>query len=510
MASSTNDPNSDQQRYRDERERVKSADVDERDRAALLAFGDYKDGQGATSTAYNQLLSTRLCAEIAQATDSPALVDSGQGEYELLYGRLKNADVPDRFLTHTGPDGWSEGRLRNFRNDLKQLFLYLGSRHNDAREWTDDDAREWAEDIEVRAPPKPKVDPNDLLRPDELAALWSTIDNIRDRAMFALLYCTWQRNAVCRSFLVGDVELRDGIEGSIKINIDASGRKGASGEKPLSWATGPVGKWLDESHPSRNEPGFKSAPLLCVNNDSGLGDKGDMLADSNSINRRLRTWAKRAGLDKDRWDTQTGRKQRTLRAHLLRYTGAVRAAKSDEYSESTVKQWANWAQSSKQLDRYIQLTDEDVLASWAAAHDINQSVFDSDQPEFGTCGRCGGPIEDWLPTCPACGHDPGDEPPEPSAAVTMSEKELREMVRETVRDVLGVDRNPENIGDAVDVGTETNRLLAGDSTPVDADPKADLLAELGLDVEPDADAETIMEELRDTPLYRTTSGEADG
>lgn len=402
---SLNDPNDDRNRYRKERERVVDAVKDDRIPEdvgdALLAFGDHKDESSAKTTATRQLQYCRRCADMANSVGAPPMTEWDQGDFEAFYGRLKNAEVPDRFLRYVGPEGWGDGSLRNFKNGLKQFLVYLASRDNDDRAWTDDDSREWVDDIELGAPPKPKVDPHDLLAPDELSAMWSVIEGLRDRALFAIAYCTWQRNAVIRSFRLGDVEVYNGgVEGVIRIYEDALGRKGASGRKPLSWAVGPVTQWI-EAHPRRDDP---DAPLLCVTHDAGDAEVGAPLSTAESVNRRLRKWAKQAGLERDRWDTNYGRRQRTVRAHLLRYTGATRAAKSDVYSEPTVKKWGGWNQSSDQLDRYIQLTDDDVLASWARAHDINSDIFEAEHPEYGNCGRCEGPVEDWLPACPSCGH----------------------------------------------------------------------------------------------------------
>lgn len=432
------DPRDDTRQYRRAREKVRetadprdregwdltSEPVPEIDREAILAFGEVKDDASARTTATGQMRYARICAEIAADVDAPPLTEWGQAEFERFYARLKNSEVPDFYVRHVSGETWGDGSLRNFKNALKQLLLYLGDRADGARPWTDADARDWVEDVTLGAPPQPDVRAEDLLGPAELAAMWAAIDSLRDRAMFAVLYCTWQRNATVRSFRVGDVEFHDGgAVATVSINEDASGRKGATGAKPLSWAAGPVKEFLD-SHPRGDDPG---AALLCVTHDSGDAQLGAPLSSSNAINRRLRTIAKRAGLEKDRWDTSTGRKQRTARAHLLRYTGATRAAKSDEYAEATVKRWAGWVQSSDQLDRYIQQADDDVLASWASTHEIETDAFDAQQPEFGSCGRCNGPVENWLRSCPSCGHEIGAEAP------GRTEVDVREVVREEIQ-----------------------------------------------------------------------------
>lgn len=401
------DPNDDRGRIDREQDRIDAADMAEADRDALGKWRIYLENNVSLRYASQQLLNVREAAEIAEDIGAPPLSAWDEADFKEFYNRLSRDDVPDEY----GPDGgWKEGTLRNKKQHLKNFHKWLG--------------REWAGDIEIGAAPSPTVEPDDLLRPDELADLWDATDHARDEALVALPLCTWQRNAVVRSFRVGDVHLNGGGEAWVRIFRDASGRKGATGKKPLSWAAGPLKRWLDK-HPGGDD---EDAPLLAVIANTGTAEPGDPLQNNETLNQRLRFLAEKAGLDRDRWDRNTGRKERTIRAHLLRYTGATRAAKSDDFGESTVKKWGNWTQSSEQLDRYIQLTDDDVLASWAAAHDVSGEAFESDRPEFGTCERCSAPVEEWHATCPTCGHDVGEEAPE---TVPRPEVEqLRERVEE--------------------------------------------------------------------------------
>ena len=397
------DPNSDQRHYDRQRAKIRDAvdagDLSEREGEALLAFGVSKRASASLRTAGTQLDYAMRSALIASAVGLGPLLDATEGEFSNLHDRIAGADVPERFLRYVGDGGWSDGTLRNFRNASKQYLLFVDGATEDDRAWTRTGGRDWVEHVKLGRQPKPKVDPYDLFGPDELAAIWKAIDSKRDAALFGLLYCTWQRNAVIRSFRVGDVEIYNGgVEGAVRIYDDALGRKGATGRKGLSWAVAPVNQWL-EVHPT----GVDDDPLICVTHDAGDAEVGSPLTKARAVNRRVRKWAERAGLERDRWDTDHGRKQRTARAHLLRYTGATRAAKSPDFSEAQVKQQGGWVQSSKQLDRYIQLTDEDVLGAWASAHGHETSAFGNEQPEFGKCGRCECPVENWLPTCPACG-----------------------------------------------------------------------------------------------------------
>lgn len=410
---------------------------------ALLAFGVDKKANHPLSTVSNQLWLAARVAMMSEAVGFGPLLEIDKGAFSSLHDRMSEGEVPDRFLTYAGPNGWSEGYLRNFLNASKQYLLFVDGEPDDDRTWTRESEREWVDDVELGKPPDPKVDPSDLFGPDELAAMWTAIESKRDAALFGLLYSTWQRNAVVRSFRVGDVEIHNGgTEGAVRIYKDALGRKGASGLKGLSWAVSPVKDWLD-AHPT----GDQEDPLICVTHDTGDAQAGDPLSKGRSVNRRIRKWAKWAGLARERWDPSHGRKEATGRAHLLRYTGATRAAKSADFSESHVKKQGGWTQSSKQLDRYIQLTDEDVLANWAAAHGHVSSAFSSERPEFGHCGRCNAPIENWLPSCPGCGMDIDDEPPEPEITKSTVRNQMDDYLTETFAGMLkGFDKELESMG----------------------------------------------------------------
>lgn len=386
--SETADPRNDVRRYNNERERINRAmqegDIADSDGEVLLEWGAHLRNVNEVSTAHGNMSSCRKAAEKAAAVGMPAVSTWDEATLDTFMVRMEDADFPEEHQNPRSDDGtWSEGYVRNVRQHLKNLFVWLG--------------REWAEDYYIGAPAEGKVERSDLLEQDELTALWEAAEHPRDEVLVALPLVTWQRNAVLRAFRLRDVEFSDdGTSGTIRIFEDALGRKRAKGKKPLTWATGPVKRWM-EKHPRR---GDLDAPLICVITDSGNAEKGSQLGNAETYNKRLRTLAKRAGLDRDRWDTSEGRKERTIRAHILRYTGATRAAISDTFSESTVKAWGGWKQSSEQLDRYIQVVDEDVIASADAAHGRETDL--PERPEFSSCPSCSAAIEEWHPACPAC------------------------------------------------------------------------------------------------------------
>lgn len=386
---STQDPRNDRGRYKNERRRVREAIekglITDADGEELLAFGDNLRGRHEPSTSSTQLGGVRRAAIMATAAGFPPLVEWDEQALDRFMVRMEDDDLPDEELERGGGP-WREGTRRNYKQCLKNFLGYLG--------------REWAEDIYIGAPAKGSVERDDLLTQDELTALWEVADHPRDECLLALPLVTWNRNAALRALRVRDVEIADGDQtGFIRLNDSALGQKDATGKRPLTWGTGPVERLLSK-HPRRHDDDFEDAPLLYVITDAGGAEKGSMLSNNEAYNRRLRTLARRAGLERDRWESSYGRRERTIRAHILRYTGATRAALSDEYKEATIKKWGGWNMSSKQLDRYLQLFDDDVLAAADDAHGIDSSL--PQRPEFGQCPKCGAAIEEWHRACPTC------------------------------------------------------------------------------------------------------------
>lgn len=410
---STNDPNNEIRNYQNERQRVQDADISDRDRAAILRFGDHLRSDHSPNYSYQNMASCRKVAALAGVVGEPPLVEWDKPTYDRFMVRMEDGQFPDEHLPAKG--SWSEGYLRNFRQHLKNYFAFVG--------------HEWAPEVKIGKPPEPSVEREDLLTQDEMTALWEAADHPRDECILALPLATWQRNAALRALRVGDVHLPDNDRtGYVQINEDALGRKAASGKRPLTWATGPVERWLAK-HPARDDSDFDEAPLLCVITDAGDATRGAPLSTNESLNRRLRKLAERAGLDRDRWDTTHGRKQRTVSAHTLRYTGITRAAISDDYNDTTVKAWAGWEMDTPQLKRYVQVVEEDILAAADEAHGIETAL--AGRPAFDNCPKCGGPTEEWHNACPNCTTLLTDEIWQATEAVDETHEQATEEAIET-------------------------------------------------------------------------------
>ena len=375
------DPNSDIRKYENTRHRVQGADIPETDREILLEFGEAWFTMNEPSTAKANLFSTLKVAKLASTNGLPSLAEWEKTDFDSFAAQLKRAQldgVPD--------DGYSANYRRALKQHTKNLMKHLG--------------RDWYEDITVGAAPKSSITREDLITQDELAALFGAAEHPRDRCLLALPLATFQRNAALRALRLKDIHIPGASQtGYIALNDDADGQKRATGKRPLTWATAYVEKWL-EVHPRSDDP---EAPLLCVIGNSGNAERGAPLSRDASYNKRLRTLAERARLPEERYRTNTGRKETTIGAHLLRHTGITRAGLSEKFSDQVIKQWAGWTEDSDRLRDYMHLTDDDVLAAAAVAYgDDNAEAELAHRPEPGNCDRCGHATEAWMRACPNC------------------------------------------------------------------------------------------------------------
>jgi len=210
-------------------DKLDEADIDDRDRKAIKDLIRYQDTQRglAASTNVNNCSDLRLSAERA---DTPLVDMDREGVDALLFEYKHNYDM-------------AKGTLRNYRKAFRKFFRY----HD----------REWTEDIEIGAIPDRDVDADKTLTEDEISALRESADHPRNKALLEMVIDTWLRISAVGTLRVQDVDL-NGQAGTVTLNQEALGRKGARGKRPLTWRNPYVANCLDV-HPRRDDP---DAPLF--------------------------------------------------------------------------------------------------------------------------------------------------------------------------------------------------------------------------------------------------------
>lgn len=344
------------QKFQNQWERVQTADIDERDREAILAFVRALDAtdevnEGTLGARLNHL---RLSAERA---DVPLV-------------EMDRSDVDDLLFALKHEYDLSQGTRRNYRKSLRRFFL-----HRD---------REWAEDFSVGAPPDRSVDPDELLTDEEITALIDTPENPRDKAMVALLADTGLRVGAIASLRVRDVSF-EGPTATVTINEDAN-VKDASGTVPLTWSEGYVASWLDV-HPRRD-----ASDAALIHKHGGYHADGDDGAlNYQYLSRRVKEIADAAGIDRGRVNT-----------HNFRKTAISRWIR-EGLSEQAIKHRATWTVDSEQLATYSGVRDEELNDQILAHYDIATSDEGADRPDLEACPRCGTALRTADEYCPSCG-----------------------------------------------------------------------------------------------------------
>jgi integrase len=348
------------QQYRNQRQKLENADIDERDKQKVAKFIRVQDTNEdlEESTLVNHLSNLRLTAE----RNETALVDMDKEDVDEALYNLKR----DR--------GASDGTVRNYKKSLRKFFRSLG--------------RDWAEDIKVGAPPKREVQVDNLLTDEEFTAMLKSAPNPRDKALYALLLDSGLRIGAVGSLRVKDVDV-EGRTGKVSLNENANGLKDASGTLPLTWSKGYISNWLDV-HPERDNG---DAPLFYNTSDKDVANKeeNDPSLSYYHLQRRLKKMAEDAGVDKDK-----------VNPHNLRKTAITRWIR-DGLTEQEIKHRATWVKDSTMFEIYSQITDEEMNQQILDRYGIGEEEEHS-RPELERCSQCRTTLPTPTPRfCPGCG-----------------------------------------------------------------------------------------------------------
>lgn len=315
--------------------------------------------------------------KLAERADRPLVTfDASDDVYDLL----------ERFRTGQHPmvkdEGLAEGSLRQYRQAARLFFR-------------DELDREWAEDIEIGQVEPSPIGPDQILAGHEVDALLEEATNPRDRALIAFLVVTGQRITAALSIRVDDVDL-GADTGTVRLNDDAIGLKGASGPRPLLWARPYIANWL-EVHPDRHA---SDAPLFCATQggerprEDGATvswEPGDPLSRSQA-QRRIREVAEDAGVPTEK-----------VKLHNFRHT-AITRMREEGVHDDRIRFMVGVEPDSDILERYDQATNEEMLERIRDHHDI---AGDGDakvgRPTIEQCPDCRAPVRESAAFCADCG-----------------------------------------------------------------------------------------------------------
>ena len=359
MASVSDIHNFDDQ-FKYQLDKLDEADIEERDRKAIKEFIRYQDTQRglAASTNVNNCSDLRLSAERA---DTP-LVEMDRSDVDALLFKYKH----DYEM--------AKGTLRNYRKALKKFFRY----HD----------REWAEDIEIGAMPDREVDADKTLTEDEINRLREAADHPRNKALLEMLLDTGLRISAVGTLRVQDVDL-NGRAGTVTLNQEAVGRKGASGKRPLTWSKPYVANWLDV-HPRGDDP---DAPLFhrLTEPNGGWGEEDDGALTYYHLQRILKQIAEEADVSRDK-----------VNPHNFRKTAITQWIRQG-FSEQEIKHRATWVKDSRQFETYSQVTDEEMNHQILDKYGLAEEETERNKPDIEDCPQCQTTLRGSPRFCPGCG-----------------------------------------------------------------------------------------------------------
>lgn len=356
---STDDVHNFARRLENEHDRVRRADIPERDRDALMQFLVDKDGQIAVSSLEEYCRRIRMTATISPMP----LVEYELDDYERLVYQLRHEeDLTDK-------------TVRNRENTLCIFFKDILD-------------KEWVDDVErISVEPK-KVDPSDMLEPEDIKELISACRHQRDVALIEFLADTGARLGLVLSLRIKDLDL-EGDRATYRPNSDAVGLKDAEIKPyPIVDSAATIRGYLRETHPQSENP---DAALFHKFRQYDPGEAEDDGAISPTHTRNtLRRIAERSPVDKP------------VNPHNFRHSAITRMFR-EGYSRGQIQHRVQWTIDTDMWDRYVHLTaeelNEDIFAT-AGVADADGSKAD---PERRSCGQCREALAPHHEYCSRCG-----------------------------------------------------------------------------------------------------------
>jgi integrase len=359
------------------REAVEKGDVSEQDSDAILelcnAYDEQKfnspvptDSTGQKEKHREPTTLALWCQRLRLAASDIELTDAdvdGLNEYtEFL---LKEKDH-----RYNSGKGLSRNSVRAYQDSFRRFYRYhddLGVDPTEIATISRDDS---------------KVDPTDMLTPDEIQAAREAADNPRDLATLDLLLYTGQRNMAIRSLRIRDIDLENG---RYRLNDEMDGLKRAdeNGEwRPLLLAKASVQEWL-KYHPYADDP---DAYLLAPRPKYNEVDPTQMLA-RNAVSRVTNKIKERAQIDKP------------MHPHALRHNFVTLMKREYGLDDATIKYLIGHSQSSNVMETtYQHLDDEDHIQAAEEALGLRDPEEDSSLTPP-VCPQCGEPLPGDAKAC---------------------------------------------------------------------------------------------------------------
>jgi len=325
--------------------------------------GDMTDGSMAEYLKNLRVTSRRL--------DQIPLSELSEADMDAHVYDIRNSPEYGR-----GEDpGLSDATVRNVEHAVTHFLDLL-------------DLAEWAEDYNVTPQPKTRVTPEDVLEPEDIAALRDGANNMRDIALIEFLADTGVRIALAATLRVQDVDV-DSDTPTFTPNPNAKGLKGATIQPyPIIDSKAPLRNYLRSTHPRPDEPGVALFHKIPGHGNDFDGDGG---LSPETIRSQLRRAADNGGVDKP------------VNPHNFRHS-AVTRMRREGYDRAEVEHRVQWTVDTDMWETYEHIAGEEHNAAIFAEAGLAADGDDGPSTERFPCPNCTEPVPPHLDFCGKCGE----------------------------------------------------------------------------------------------------------
>lgn len=279
---------------------------------------------------------------------------------------------------HGAEDGLSNGTVRNIEFAVRRFLKVV-----------DVDGVEWAEDYELSDPVDNKVQPEDILVDEDIAALRDGANNLRDVAIIEFLADSGARLSLVGSLRVRDLDL-DKDRPTYTPNPNAAGLKGAAiREYPIIDSKSTLRTYLRTTHPRPDDPDV--AFFHTIPGHGNDWEDGDGALTPTTIRRQLRRAADNGGVDKP------------VNPHNFRHS-AITRMRREGYDRAEVEHRVHWTVDTDMWEVYEHISGEQHNeAIWQAAGMADEEEGpDASRSRCPNCTELIAPHHDY---CPQCGDE---------------------------------------------------------------------------------------------------------
>jgi integrase len=360
-------------------ELLEAADINERDRAAIRAFCEYRRDVDdlKPSSLISNLSPLRLGAERANVP----LVDMGEREFVSFVDLLKTPKDEGGY----GLDPATG--TRRYKYPLRVLFGWM-----DERDAYGD--YPFYEDITLADTMGESVDRDHTLSRAEVLALKRGAKYPRDKALIGFLADTGGRKTLVLNLRVGDIKDLDEEVPAYVPNTEGIAQKDVPIQKyPILHARAEIRTYLNRHHVDADTP---EAPLWHVLRGYDHDDPQAGALSSSTLDHALEQARQNASME-----IATER----VHAHNFRHFRFTEFDRSGEYNDSEMQYAGGW-NSREMVDHYTHTSDEERIATFnakAGFGELEESAVDVDPETVTICGNCRRELYSEERFCPGCG-----------------------------------------------------------------------------------------------------------